>query len=155
MNIPFRFAAASGTTTVLVLDDDTTNLILNGIKVATLTEEQKARFGLLGQPRTPGWLKWISISADKDCTLIFGCYDETAAVFYGVYPITLLAAGSNEHTYEPNTGLALPLGGAVGPAILVLVGTTVTITGHVEIIPSVAERDATPFSPAPMPPEMI
>lgn len=149
MNLPYKFAAANAND-VLVLNDETTNLILNGIKASSLTEAQKARFGLLAQPVTPGWLRYISVSADKDCTLIFGCYDGTT--FYGVYPVTLLAGGGNEHIYEMNTGLALPLGGAVVPAIKVIVGTAVIVTGHVEIPANFAERDATAFVAAPLNP---
>lgn len=140
MNLPFKFAAASANA-VLVLNDETANLILADIAGSGLTAAQKSRFGLLSQPLTPGWLRYVAVSADKDCTLIFGCYDGTN--FYDVYPVTLLAAGSNEHVNELNTGLAMPLGGNVKPAIRVVVGTTVIITGHVEIPPNFAERDAT------------
>jgi hypothetical protein len=151
MNLPFKFAAATATA-VLVLNDETTNLILNGIKTSGLTEAQKARFGLLAQPLTPGWLYTVSVSADKDCTIIFGCYDTSNTTFYGVYPVELLASGGNEHTYQFNTGLPLPLGGSVVPALQVVVGTTVILCGHVEIIPSFGDRDATPINPAPLDP---
>lgn len=127
-----------------------TNLILNGIKTATLTEAQKLLFGTLAQPRFPGWLTSVSVQADKDATIIFGCYDGT--VFYPAYPVTLLAAGSSEHSHTLNTGMPLPLGGNVRPAIKVIVGTTVILTGHVEIAPSPADRDNTPFTPAPFDP---
>lgn len=151
MNLPFKFAAANAND-ILVLDDDVTNLILNGIKTASLTEAQKARFGLLAQPSLTGWLYDLSVSADKDTTVIFGCYDGTA--FYGVYPVTLLAAGGSVFSHQFNTGFALPLGGAVRPAIKVIVGTNVILTGHVEIISNVADRDSTPFVAAPLDPIM-
>lgn len=145
MNLPFRFSAANATD-ILTLNDETANLVLNGIKAAALTEAQKARFSLLAQPLVPGWLVSIDVTANKDATVDFGCYD--GSVFYPVYSAQLLAAGDNTFNSRLNTGLYVPLGGAVVPAIKVIVGTAVILTGHIEILPNPSDS-ATPFTPAP------
>lgn len=148
MNLPFRFAAGSAND-ILVLNNETTNLVLAGIKTASLTEEQKKRFQLLAQPLVPGWLVSIDLSANKDATADFGCYDGTT--FYPSFSIQLLAAGSSAIATRLNTGVYLPLGGGVVPAIKIIVGSSVILSGHVEILP--INSDATPFAPAPSDPE--
>lgn len=148
MNLPFKFAAASANA-ILDLTDEAANLILAGILGSSLTDAQKQRFGLLGRPYGPCWLTGVSVQADKDATIIFGAYDKTAAAFYGVLPVTLLAAGGSafdSQFVEP--GFPLPLGGAVVPAIQVVVGTSVILTGQIETVTNQAEQNATPFNPA-------
>jgi len=148
VNLPFRFAAAAADA-ILDLTDEATNLVLAGILDSALTDAQKQRFGLLSQPMRPGWLTKVSVQADKTTTVTFGLYDKTAAAFYPVLPVQLVAAGSTAYqdSFE-SPGFALPMGGAVVPAIQVNVAAaSVVLTGQIEVVPNEAERDVTPFNP--------
>jgi len=148
VNLPFRFAAAAASS-IVVLTDEAANLVLAGLLGSGLSDDNLRRFALLGQPIFPGWLVGLSVSADKTCTITFGCYDTTATTFYPVYPVQLVAGGSSEHVARfENPGFPMPLGGAVQPAIKVEVAAAdVILTGQIELIPNFAERDTTPFNP--------
>lgn len=144
MNIPFRFAAASADD-ILQLNDVAANLILANLLALGLTDTQVQRFALF-PPLNPGWLVGLSIQANKDATVEFGVYDSRGAKFAGVCPVQLLAAGTSAYHDRFSTGLYLPLGGVVVPAIKVIVGTTVILSGQIETIPDFANSD-TPFNP--------
>lgn len=147
MNFPFRFADADAND-ILVINDDEANLVLKALKDSAYTNADKSRFQLLNQRIFPGWLKQLSVSVDKDAVLEFGTYNHADTQFIPAYPVILLAAGSNEHAPDFNTGFALPLGGALVPAIKVIAGTAVDVAGHIEIIPNVAEKDDAPIAAA-------
>ena len=143
MNRPFQFAAASAND-ILDLTDTAANLILAALLAATLTDAQRQRFALL-PPLNPGWITSLTLSANKDATVQFGVNDVTAAQFVPVYTVQLLAAGTSAVYELFDTGLYLPLGGAVHPALKVVVGTTVILAGQIEVRPDFA-NNATPFN---------
>lgn len=145
MNYPFRFAAANANA-ILVISDETANLILAALKASSYTQEQKARFALLAQNVLPGWLHTFSLSSTADATVEFGCYDGTT--FIPIYPTALLAAGSNTHFVQFSQGFPIPFGGAVKPALKVVTGTSVVLCGHVEIIPNTSQNDLAPLTAA-------
>lgn len=149
MNFPFRFAAASANA-ILQLNDESANLILKALKDSTTyTDANKARFALLGQPIVPSWLYNLSLSGDKDCVVEFGLYNQVATEFTPQYAVSLLVAGSNIFSHQFNTGYAAPFGGALVPALKVVTGTSVILTGHAEYIPNGAERTDAPITLAP------
>lgn len=147
MNFPFRFAAADADD-ILVLNDQAANLILAALAGSTYTDAQKARFALLNQPIIPAWLLNYSITADKDCVVEIGLYNQTADTFIPLYPTVLLAAGSNTHDVVFTQGFCAPYGGALVPALKVVTGTAVILAGHAEYIPNLADRDEAPIAVA-------
>ncbi len=152
MNLPFKFAAASAND-ILVLNDVTTNLILAAIDGSGLTADQRSRFGFYNQAYIPGWVLAFDIQADKDATVELGVLDQSTGnapgTFYPILPVTLLAAGGSDYCGRfINPGFAVPLGGQVVPALKVIVGSTVILTGQIELIGNAAERDVAPLGTA-------
>ncbi len=134
-NIPFRFDGLVDDT-VYYPNDLLTNLILIGL-------DGQPRFGVTGCPRRPGWLHTVSLSVDANALLTIGVGDQ-AGTFIGLYPVTLLASGSQDHRYRFNTGLLMGLGDGWLPAIkyntVGALADSTSLSGHLEILTNPADE---------------